>query len=138
MRGRDPGFGRYWDEQVETLNRDALRSLQTTRLREQIERCHEGSELYRRKFRDAGAEPGDLSDPERLAELPAVTKEELRDDQRRHPPFGSFVVAPSETWRELHPSSGTTGSPVNTIWSARDVATIADFTARPLWQFGTR
>jgi len=75
---------------------------------------------------------------EDVARLSIVTKQELRDDQAAHPPFGTFVVASRETWRELHPSTGTTGTPVNTIWSARDVELVAGFTARTMWQFGVR
>lgn len=129
---------RYWDESTETMSRDRLRALQLERLRWQVERCFEASALYRAKFREAGAEPGDFRDLESLARLPVVTKQELRDDQAGHPPFGTFVVAPSADWREVHPSTGTTGAPVNTIWSARDVETITDFTARTMWQFGVR
>src|SRR5207244_3157505 len=66
------------------------------------------------------------------------TKEELREDQQRNPPFGTFAVAEPEAFREVHPSTGTTGTPVNTIWSAADVETITKVTMRTLWQFGVR
>jgi len=128
----------FWDEPAETMSRDALRQLQRRRLGWQVARCHAASDLYRAKFREAGAEPGDIRGPEDLARLPVVTKEELRADQAAHPPFGTFFVAEPPTWRELHPSTGTTGVPVSTIWSAEDVATITDFTARTMWSFGVR
>ena len=128
----------FWDPAVEAMSRDALHDLQRERLRWQVTRCHAASELYRAKVRQVGAEPGDIKDLQDLARLPVVTKEELRKDQGRHPPFGTFVVADSPTWRELHPSTGTTGVPVGTIWSAQDVATITDFTARTMWSFGAR
>jgi phenylacetate-CoA ligase len=82
--------------------------------------------------------PEDIRTLGDLARLPVVTKEELREDQRLHPAFGRFAVAHPSTFRELHPSTGTTGSPVNTIWSALDVETITNVTARTLWQFGVR
>jgi phenylacetate-CoA ligase len=128
----------FWDEPAETMSRDALRQLQCRRLGWQVARCHDTSGLYRAKLREAGAEPGDIRNPEDLARLPVVTKEELRADQSTHPPFGTFTVAEPSTWRELHPSTGTTGTPVGTIWSAEDVATITDFTARTMWSFGVR
>ncbi len=120
------------------MSRDELRALQRERLRRQVQRCHDASALYRAKLREAGAEPGDIADLEQLAQLPQVTKDELREDQRTHPPFGTFAVADPADFREVHPSTGTTGTPVNTIWSAADVETIATITARTLWQFGTR
>jgi phenylacetate-CoA ligase len=128
----------YWEESVETASRDALTAQQQERLRWQLERSYRSSALYRDKFSDAGAEPGDIRDLEDLARLPVITKEELRSDQERHPPYGSFVVAEPTTWREVHPSSGTTGAPVNTIWSDADVDTITNYTVRTLWQFGVR
>ena len=128
----------FWDEPAEAMSRDALHELQCRRLQWQVERCHAGSALYRDKLRQAGAAPGDIRDPGDLARLPVITKGELRADQAANPPFGTFVVAEPTTWRELHPSTGTTGVPVSTIWSAQDVATITDFTARTMWSFGVR
>ena len=123
---------------VETVSRDELVDLQSERLRWQVERCFKSSLLYRRKLEEAGAEPGDIRFPEDLLRIPVVTKEELRADQEASPPFGSFTVAPRDDWREVHPSTGTTGKPVNTIWTATDVLTITDFTARTLVQAGVR
>jgi phenylacetate-CoA ligase len=123
---------------VETMGRDELRAVQERLLRGQIDRCFAASELYRAKLESVGAEPGDVRTLDDLARLPVVTKEELREDQARHPPFGSFAVADPAAFREVHPSTGTTGTPVNTIWSAADVETITRLTARTLWQFGVR
>ena len=128
----------YYEPELETIDRDELRSRQEELLRRQVARCHERSALYRSKLAEAGAEPGDVRGLDDLARLPVVTKEELRADQRAHPPFGTFAVADPSEFRELHPSTGTTGTPVNTIWSARDVETITAVTARTLWQFGVR
>lgn len=120
------------------MSADALAALQLERLRAQLERCYRASALYRSKLQEVGAEPGDIRALSDLARVPPVTKDELRLDQESDPPYGSFAVADRESWRELHPSSGTTGVPVRTIWTARDVDTITDFTARTLWQFGVR
>lgn len=129
--------GGRWDA-VETISRDELFELQSERLRWQVERCFASSTLYRRKLEEAGAEPGDIRSPDDLVRLPVVTKEELREDQAASPPFGSFAVAPEADWREVHPSTGTTGRPVNTIWTVADVLTITDFTVRTLVQAGVR
>jgi phenylacetate-CoA ligase len=128
----------YWEQAVETMSAEALESMQLERVRWQVERCYRASPLYRTMFEEAGAEPGDVHALSDFALLPVVTKEALREDQQVHAPFGSFAVAEPSSWRELHPSSGTTGASVITIWSARDVDMITDFTARTLWQFGAR
>jgi phenylacetate-CoA ligase len=126
------------EPRIESMDREELRALQERLLRRQIERCAAASDLYRSKLASVGAEPRDVRTLDDLARLPVVTKEELRDDQLRQPPFGSFAVADPAEFREVHPSTGTTGTPVNTIWSTRDVETITQVTMRTLWQFGVR
>src|SRR5260221_11456144 len=127
-----------YEPELETMSRDQLRALQETLLRRQVERCYAASALYRSKLEAVGAQPGDVRGLDDLARLPVVTKEELREDQLVHPPFGTFAVAEPAEFREVHPSTGTTRPPANTIWSARDAETITNVTARTLWQFGVR
>jgi phenylacetate-CoA ligase len=128
----------FWDRNVETLLRGELDALQLERLRRQVARCYDASPFYREKFDRAGVAPRHLERLSDIARLPFVTKAELRDEQAAHPPFGRYVLAPQTTWRELHPSSGTTGNPVHTVWSAADIDVITDHTARTMWSFGTR
>jgi phenylacetate-CoA ligase len=47
-----------------------------------------------------------------LIELPFTTKDELRESQRRSPPFGEHLCAAPEELVRLHVTSGTTGEPV--------------------------
>jgi phenylacetate-CoA ligase len=82
--------------------------------------------------------PSDIRSLSDVVHLPFVTKSELRDEQKAHPPLGRHTVAPSKNWAELHPSSGTTGAPVNNLWSFKDVQQIARWTARTMWTFGVR
>jgi phenylacetate-CoA ligase len=130
--------GRLLEPRIEAMSRDELQALQEQILRTQVERCAAASELYSSKLESVGAKPGDVRTLDDLARLPVVTKEELREDQRLRPPFGTFAVAEPSEFREVHPSTGTTGTPVNTIWSAADVETITKVTMRTLWQFGVR
>ncbi len=128
----------FWNPDIETLPRDQLRALQWERLRWQVERCYHQSAFYRERFDKAGVHPGILASLDDIRRFPFVTKQELRDEQAAHPYFGRYTIAPQGEWREIHPSTGTTGKPVHTIWSAEDVAYIADVTARTMWSFGVR
>jgi phenylacetate-CoA ligase len=128
----------FWDEKIETLPRGTLRQLQVGRLQWQIQRCWDGSPFYRERLRSVGAEPGDIRGFDDLRRIPVVTKQQLRDEQLAYPPFGRYTVAPAANRRELHPSTGTTGEPVSTIWSEADCENITSFTARTMWSFGTR
>ncbi len=130
--------GDFWDERIERMERDELASLQLERLKWQVRRCWEGSEFYRERLDAAGVGPGGIRSLGDIEKIPPVTKEELREEQMRHPPFGRYATSPPEDWGELHPSTGTTGVPVGTVWSRKDVENIADFTARTMWSMGVR
>jgi len=128
----------FWDPEVERLPRSRLEAMQVERLRWQLERCYAQSPFYRERFDRAGVSPSHLGGLTDLRHFPVVTKQDLRDEQATHPPFGRYVVASRSSWREIHPSTGTTGVPVNTLWSAKDVDVITDHTARTMWSFGAR
>ncbi|HJP12941.1 MAG: AMP-binding protein [Nitrospinota bacterium] len=130
--------GDFWDEKIERMGSDELASLQLERLRWQVRRCWEGSPFYRERLDGAGLGPESIRSLDDIEKIPPVTKQELRVEQKNHPPFGRYAVAPPGDWGELHPSTGTTGVPVGTIWSRKDVENIADFTARTMWSFGVR
>lgn len=132
------GYHRYYAEEIETMDRERLQALQLDRLKWQVRRCYESSEFYRERFDKIGLRPEDVNSLEDVLKIPSVTKQELRDEQSSHPPFGRYVIAPQKDWRELHPSTGTTGTPVNTIWTERDAESITQWTIRTLWNFGTR
>jgi phenylacetate-CoA ligase len=129
---------KYYDREIETMSRKKLESLQLERLRWQVIRCYKNSEFYQEKFNRASVTPSDIKSLQDVRKIPYVTKEELRDEQKLHPPFGRFLVAPSSRIRELHPSSGTTGTPVNNLWGEDDVKHITSWTARTLWSVGVR
>ncbi len=128
----------FWDPEVEKLPRSRIEAMQVERLRWQLERCYAQSPFYRERFDRAGVRPSHLRGLTDLRHFPIVTKQDLRDEQATHPPFGRYVVAPRSSWREIHPSTGTTGIPVNTLWSAKDVDVITNHTARTMWSFGVR
>jgi len=131
-------LGEFYEPEIETLPREKLEKLQLERLTWQVKRCYDGSEFYRKRFDKIGMKPGDIKSLADIERIPPVTKGELREEQTSYPPFGRYAVSPQKDWRELHPSTGTTGVPVNTIWSERDVENITQWTARTLWTSGVR
>ncbi len=131
-------YPRYYAEDIETMERQSLEALQLERLKWQVKRCYELSDFYRERFDEIGLKPEDINTLDDVLKIPPVSKQELRDEQISHPPFGRYVVAPQKDWRELHPSTGTTGIPVNTIWTEKDVEHITQWTARTMWNYGVR
>ena len=103
-----------------------LAALQTQRWPHQAAHVAANSPFYRRLWRGR-APPEHL---EALEELPFSDKEMLRDDQRAHPPFGSYLAAAPERIARIHRTSGTTGEAMNLALSQADAALTAAVGAR--------
>ena len=54
------GERKLWNEKIETLSRDEMRTLQLERLKKQVVYNYEHSPFYKKKFDDAGARPEDI------------------------------------------------------------------------------
>lgn len=102
----------YFDQELETLSRDHLNSLQTERLAKLISVIKDKNSFYTRRLRAAGVEPEDLKSLEFLKNFPFTTKEELIDDQISNPPFGTNLTYPESAYSRYHHTSGTTGKPL--------------------------
>jgi len=116
-----------WNEEFETLPREALEALQLKRLQHQIERVYAAVPYYRGKMTEAGVKPSDIKNLRDLRKLPLTTKEDLRLNY----PFGLFAV-PFERVVRIHASSGTTGKPTVVGYTKRDIDSWAELMARTL------
>ncbi|MGE5893426.1 MAG: phenylacetate--CoA ligase PaaK [bacterium] len=116
-----------WNEEFETLPREALEALQLKRLKELAERLYAVVPFYRNALDKARAKPGDIKTLADLQRLPFTNKTDLRDNY----PFGLFAV-PFEHVVRIHASSGTTGKPTVVGYTRRDVDTWAEVMARTL------
>ena len=119
-----------WNEQAECMDRDELRSLQDERLRAQVAHVYANSRFYRRKFDEAGLEPGDINGVDDLHKIPFTTKDELRRSQADEPPFGHHLCVPKEDVTWLPSTSGTTGIPLLLPRNADDIETWTELNAR--------
>ena len=128
----------HWNAARETMPHAEMRELQLRKLGRQLAYLAGRSELYRRKFRTAGFEPGDLRTLDDLARLPFTVKAELREGQEEHPPFGLQQTAPIERIVRVTATSGTTGKPVYQAHTRADVARRNESVARGMWSAGMR
>ena len=122
-----------YNEEFETMPREALESIQLRRLQATVARVYNAIPFYRRRFDEAGVAPADIRSLSDLQKLPFTTKADLRDNY----PFGMFAV-PMDNVTRIHASSGTTGKPTVVGYTARDIQTWAELMARSLMAAGTR
>ncbi len=122
-----------WDEELETLPREALEALQLKRLMATAERVYATVPFYKKKFDEASIRPEDIKSLKDLQHLPFTTKLDLRDNY----PFGLFAV-PMEQVVRIHASSGTTGKQTVVGYTRRDINTWAELMARSLAAAGAQ
>jgi phenylacetate-CoA ligase len=120
-----------YNEEYETLPREALEALQLKRLQSQLERIHARVPYYRAKMDETGVAPGDIKTLADIRKLTFTTKEDLRKNY----PFGLFAV-PLERVVRIHASSGTTGQPTVVGYTKRDIGIWAELMARCLTAAG--
>jgi len=129
----------YWNRDVETMDPQMREErVILPKLKAQLSYAYENSPFYRRKWEKEGIHPGDIKTLEDFERMPFVTKQEIREDQAAHPPFGSNLCIPPEKIARIQGTSGTTGKPTVFGIGAGDMAGIAEAHARAMWSFGVR
>lgn len=128
----------YWDKSLETMHPEQRDALVLGKIAKTMQWAWERAPFYRKRWRDAGLEPGDVKSLADFERVPTITKRDLREDQAENPPFGSYLcVEPAEVKR-IHGTSGTSGRPTAFAWTRRDMDAIANDHARVMWSFGLR
>jgi phenylacetate-CoA ligase len=108
------------------------------RIREVMRYAYAHAPFYRRKWDDAGVDPERIRSLEDFERVPVVTKQELRETQAAHEPFGDYLCVPEAEVKHVHGTSGTTGRPTAFGISDGDWRAIANAHARVLWAMGVR
>jgi phenylacetate-CoA ligase len=121
-----------YDEDFETLPREALEAIQLKRLQALVEKAYATVAFYKKAFDEKGVKPDDIKSLEDLHKLPFTMKQDLRDNY----PFGMFAT-PMENVVRIHASSGTTGKPTVVGYTRRDINTWSELMARTLAAAGT-
>jgi phenylacetate-CoA ligase len=113
----------YWNKELETLPRKKLEELQLRRFRERMQYVYDHSPMYKRKYEEAGLKPADIGSLDDIQNVPFTVKEELRESQAQHPPWGDFICIPPDEGVRVFQTTGTTGIPVKAILNKTDWAT---------------
>jgi phenylacetate-CoA ligase len=116
-----------YNEEFETLPREALRALQVKRLQQVLERIYHSVGFYKKSLDAAKIKPHEIKSLADMGKLPFITRQDLRDNY----PFGLFAVPMSNIVR-LHASSGTSGRSTVFGYTRRDIETWSELMARSL------
>lgn len=114
-----------WNEEYETLPREALEALQAKRLKNLVERVSATVPFYHDLFKKHNVSADDINSIEDIQKLPFTVKQDMRDNY----PYGLFAV-PKEQVVRIHASSGTTGQPTVVGYTRRDIKMWSELMAR--------
>ncbi len=128
----------YWFPRRETMPEREREAAILGRLREVMAYAYEKAPFYRRKWDAAGIHPDRIRSLEDFERVPPVTKDELRETQEAHSPFGDYLCVPEAEVYHVHGTSGTTGRPTAFGISRADWNSIANAQARVMWGMGIR
>ncbi len=111
-----PATRRYWDEARETCDPADRERRILERMQHQLRYVYEELPFYRRHYDRHGFRPDAVQSlADFTAKVPVITKKMLVEDQREHPPFGSYTKDfGAGGIARIHGSSGgTSGTPDN-------------------------
>jgi phenylacetate-CoA ligase len=128
----------YWWPERETMDPELRDEAILARIRIVMRYAYDRSPFYKRKWSAANLVPEDINSLLDFERIPVVTKEELRQNQVEHPPFGDYICVPEEQVARVLGTSGTTGRPTAFGISADDWRSIANAHARVMWSMGIR
>lgn len=123
----------YFNERAERMSQDELQALQGERLCALVRRVYDNNPYQRKRFEGAGIRPEDVRSLEDLQRLPLMNKETFRETY----PLTLLCVDRREL-REMHMSSGSTGTPVVMPYTQGDLAQWGECMARCYRMAGAR
>ena len=130
----------FWNEEMEAMPRDRMRSLQETRLLARLPIAWARSSLLRREWKSVGVHPGEIRSIDDFSRAaPTVDKDMVRQVRdETGDPYGGMSLLPADLPCDIHTSSGTTGAPTFLPITERDKSIFAESLARHLWAAGLR
>ena len=123
----------YHNRDAETMGRAEIEAVQNARLKETVRRAMKGNTWFRARFEAAGIEPDSFKGLEDIEKLPFMSKKDFREQY----PLGMCCV-PKGALKEMHMSSGSTGTPVVMPYTDADLRQWADCMARCYVMAGAR
>ena len=92
--------------------RPAIAASQLNQLRRLFTALLPANPFYTKKISQAGASATVTGLHGFSEKFPFTTKQEIDEDQRAHPPYGTNLTFPLDRYTRFHQTSGTTGAPL--------------------------
>ncbi len=124
---------KYWDKTIETLPRRELEEYQLKLLKSELAFAKSNSAYYKRTLPKKN-----LRSLDDIQKLPFTNKQMIRERQQASPPFGDMVAVPEQDIVYISASSGSTGVPTASPFTAGDFEDYIDCQARLFWRSGMR
>ena len=128
----------FWDEKLETQSRAEWDALKLELLKKHLHHAYANSPYYKASFDAAGVHPDDVKSLADIRRFPFIEKKVLRERQEALPPFGDLVAVPERDIVYISASSGSTGVPTASPFTAQDFEDWMDYEARQFWSSGLR
>ena len=120
-------MGRYFQPDIECMERSELEGHQLEKLKWQVKRVYENVQMYRERMDETGVKPEDIKTLEDISKLPFTTKQDLRD----YYPF-QLLAVPKRDIVRIQASSGTTGKQIVAGYTRGDLDQWSNGFARQL------
>jgi len=138
QRHSPPSDQKYWDEELETQSRAEWDAMKLRLLQEHLAHAYQNSPYYRASFDAAGVHPDQVKSLDDIQCFPFIDKQILRERQLAVLPFGDLVAVPERDIVYISASSGSTGVPTASPFTAQDFEDWMDYEARQFWSSGLR
>lgn len=121
----------FFNRDLECMPIEKIRALQDRRLKDQVRRLEKDSGFFRDRFHAVGVTGENFRGLEDLDKLPFTTKSDFRE---QYP--DKMCTVPRDQIREMHMSSGTSGTPIIMLYTQNDLDQWAECMARCLRMAG--
>ncbi|MCF3935370.1 phenylacetate--CoA ligase [Acuticoccus sp. M5D2P5] len=128
----------YWDPALETQSRAEWDAMKLDLLKKSLHHAYANAPYYRQLFDEAGLSPDDVRSFDDLRRFPTINKAVLRERQEAAPLLGDLAAVPEEEVVYVSASSGSTGVPTVSPFTAEDFEEWMDYEARQFWSSGLR
>jgi len=129
---------KYWDYKLETQSRADWDALKLNLLIKHLHHAYEGSPYYRKAFDAAKLNPDRVKTLNDIRHFSFLQKNILRERQEAVSPLGDIVAVPEKDIVYISTSSGSTGVPTASPFTAKDFDDWIDYEARQFFSSGLR